>query len=74
MSVKSILLLIMYISIAVWVFRTEGFDKDGNYKERGSDSEFSNPHEPRILLGRIGYALIVPFIIAAVIGYIFGID
>jgi len=52
---KAIIIFIAYCFIAISVFKKERFDKDGNYKMRGSVIEFCNLNESDILLGRITY-------------------
>ena len=69
---EAVLFAVCYLVVAVLVFRSEGFDKNGNYKERGSDKEYSDPNSFKILLGRLAYAAIAPLIIAVPIAFILG--
>ena len=67
---KTALILIAYIVMVVWVYRTEGIDKNGVYRRSGYDSSKAN--KPSDYLGRAAYALIAPFIVASAIGYLLG--
>ena len=67
---KITLIIIIYVILAVWTYRTEGVDKDGVYHRSGYDK--TKADKPKDYLGRVAYALIAPFIVAVVIGFLLG--